>query len=94
MTDDAQVPVVSITSPIDGNTVSGVVVLQAAASDDVGVTNVEFYADNVLVPTSWDTTTVADGSHSLIAKAYDAAGNEGVSLSVSVTVGICGGRDV
>jgi hypothetical protein len=35
---------------------------------------------------SWDTTTVANGSHSLVSKAYDAANNVGTSSTVSVTV--------
>ena len=35
---------------------------------------------------SWDTTHSANGSHTLLAKAYDAAGNVGVSASITVTV--------
>src|SRR4030067_629982 len=35
---------------------------------------------------SWDTTGVPNGSHTLTAKAYDAAGNSGTSPPVSVTV--------
>src|SRR5207249_4980761 len=34
----------------------------------------------------WDTTTFANASHTLVAKAYDAAGNVGPSSTVTVTV--------
>jgi YD repeat-containing protein len=58
----------------------------SAASDNVGVTKVEFYRDGILVGTdaaspysvAFSTTTVANGSHSFVAKAYDAAGNRTV----------------
>jgi len=66
----------------------------ASASDNVGVTKVEFYLDGVLKSTdttspyswSWDTTTATNAAHSLVSKAYDAAGNIGTSATVSVTV--------
>ena len=58
------------------------------------MTSVEFYVDGVLAATdnsapysfSWNTLTASNGSHSLSSKAYDAAGNNGTSASVSVTV--------
>ncbi|WP_049623899.1 CehA/McbA family metallohydrolase [Frateuria defendens] len=70
---------------------SGTITLSASASDNVGVTRVEFYVDGALKATdtaspyqaSLDSTTLADGSHSLVAKAYDAAGNVGSSSAVS-----------
>ncbi|HEY7615298.1 MAG TPA: Ig-like domain-containing protein, partial [Terriglobales bacterium] len=75
-------------------TISGLVTLAATATDNVGVVKVEFYSDGVLigVDTSapyaykWNTRKVAMGTHSLQAKAYDAAGKVGVSVPVSVTV--------
>ena len=84
----------SITAPANGATVSGTTTVTATASDNVGVTKVEFYLDNVLQSTStaspyswnWNTTTSANGSHSLISKAYDAAGNIGTSATVTLTV--------
>jgi hypothetical protein len=75
--------------------VSKIITISATASDNVGVTKVEFYRDgSTLVGTdttasysmSFDTTTLANGSHSFSAKAYDAAGNATTSASVSVTV--------
>ena len=67
----------------------------ATATDNVSVTKVEFYFDGVLKATdtstpyswSWDTTTAANGGHTLLTKAYDAAGNVGTSAAVTVTVG-------
>src|SRR5260221_3065052 len=91
---DTTPPTTSITSPAAGATVSGTTSVTASASDNVGVTKVEFYLDNLLQSTStvspytwsWNTTTTANGSHALTSKAYDAAGNVGTSAAVSVTV--------
>jgi len=87
-------PTVSLTAPTNNATVSGTVVISANASDNVGVSKVEFYENgNLLSATnvtpysySWNTTSVANGSYTLIAKAYDAAGNIGQSANLSVTV--------
>jgi pseudomonalisin len=91
---DTTPPTTSITAPANGATVSGTVSVTASASDNVGVTKVEFYLDGALKststasPYSWsfNTTTVANGSHTLQSKAYDAAGNVGSSATVNVTV--------
>ncbi|MEA2165718.1 MAG: hypothetical protein QOK37_3845 [Thermoanaerobaculia bacterium] len=99
---DTTAPTVSITAPANGATVSGTVSITASASDNVGVTKVEFYVDGALKSTdttspysySWDSTSVANGSHSLIAKAYDAALNVGTSTAVSVTVNNPTGTDI
>lgn len=93
-TPDTTPPATSITSLANGATVSGTTTVTATASDNVGVTKVEFYLDSVLQSTdttspygwSWNTTTTSDGSHSLTSKAYDAAGNVGTSTAVGVTV--------
>ncbi len=93
-TPDTTPPTTSITAPPNGATVSGTTTVTASASDNVGVTRVEFYLDNVLQSTStaspyqwsWNTTTSANGSHNLSSKAYDAAGNIGTSTTVTVTV--------
>jgi beta-lactamase superfamily II metal-dependent hydrolase len=91
---DTTLPTTSITAPAAGATVSGTVAVNASASDNVGVTKVEFYLDGALKSTdttspyswSWDTTTATNASHTLTSKAYDAALNVGTSTSVSVTV--------
>jgi hypothetical protein len=92
---DTTPPTVSITAPANGATVSGSAFsVNASASDNVGVTKVEFYLDGLLQFTdttspyswNWNTTTATNGPHSLTAKAYDAANNSTPSLAVGVTV--------
>jgi hypothetical protein len=93
-TGDTTPPTVSLSAPASGATVSGSSVsLAATASDNVAVTKVEFYVDSTLVNSdttspyayTWNSTTVANGAHTIQAKAYDAAGNN-ANKSVSVTV--------
>jgi hypothetical protein len=96
---DTTAPTTSITSPGSGATVSGTTTVSATASDNVGVSRVELYVDGSLAGTdpsspysfSWNTTTVANGGHSLQTRAFDAAGNSGSSTTVSVTVSNGGG---
>ncbi|MBW3538469.1 right-handed parallel beta-helix repeat-containing protein, partial [Candidatus Parcubacteria bacterium] len=91
---DTTVPAVNITAPANDATVSGTTSVSANASDNVGVTKVEFYLDNNLQSTatanpynwSWDTTGTANGTHTLTAKAYDAASNTASSGPVSVNI--------
>ena len=89
---DRVVPTVSIGSPADGATVSGTINVRVTASDDIGVKKVEFYVDGVLTASSttaslnvkWNTRRVTSGAHALQSKAYDAAGNIGASLPLTV----------
>lgn len=91
---DIQAPATSITAPANGATVSGIVSVTASATDNVGVTKVEFWLDGVLKSTdtltpfawSWDTATATNGSHAIVTKAYDAALNVGTSATINVTV--------
>ena len=91
---DKTAPIVSLTTPSSGATVSGTVAVTASASDNVGVSRVEFYVNSVLQATvtsapytfSWNTASLVNGSYTLLAKAYDAANNIGTSSSVTVTV--------
>jgi Big-like domain-containing protein/exo-rhamnogalacturonan lyase-like protein len=91
---DTTPPTVSITAPANATTVSGSVTVSATASDNVGVVGVQFLLDGVNLGTedttspysaTWNTTTASNGSHTLTARARDAAGNS-VSASVTVTV--------
>ena len=89
-------PTVSIVSPAAGATVRGTTAVTAAASDDRRVEKVEFYRDGGTTPLAtdtaapwtfnWSTTSVANGTHTLTAKAYDDAGNSTTSATVSVQV--------
>jgi hypothetical protein len=92
---DTTPPVVSLSSPPSGATLSGTVTLTANASDNVGVTGVQFFVDGSAIgsqltsspyTTSWNSTTASNGAHSLTATAKDAAGNTATSVAVSVTV--------
>jgi hypothetical protein len=68
--------------------------MSANASDNVGVTKVDFMVDGAvkssdsLAPysTALDTNSLSNGSHSISARAYDSAGNNTTSSVVSVTV--------
>ncbi len=88
--EDNEAPAVSVAA--SGS--SGSITFSATASDNVGVSKVEFYADNSLkgsdttAPYSlvFDSSTLSNGSHTLLGKAYDAAGNVGISSPVSFNV--------
>lgn len=75
-------------------TVNRIVTLTVTANDNVGVTEVRFFVDGVLLgndtsaPYSidWDTSAETDGDHILTAEAQDAAGNVGVSAAITVAV--------
>ena len=92
---DTIAPTVSLTGPLDGAVVTGMVNVSAQASDNVGVVGVQFLLNGVAlgaedtVPpyaTSWNTTTVANGAYTLTAVARDAATNQTTSAQVRVTV--------
>ena len=91
---DNTAPVVTLTNPADGSTVSGTVSIYARASDDVGVTQLSVYIDNNLKCSSVDTSTLTcnwntrklSGSHSIRAVARDAAGHSS-ETTISVSVG-------
>ena len=101
---DTTPPTVSITAPSSGATVSGTVSFTASASDDTGVSKVEFYVDGSLKSTdtsspysySWNTSGAGNGSHTLMVKAYDAANNtanDSESVSVNNANGLYCGTD-
>ena len=90
---DTTAPTVAITTP--GGTVSGVITLSANATDNVGVAGVQFRLDNNPIAAedttspygiTFNTTTVANGTHTLTAVARDAAGNATTSAPVTITV--------
>ena len=92
---DTTPPSVSITAPSPIETVSGTATVSANASDNVGVVGVQFRLDDGLLDAedmtfpysiSWDTTTVADGAHTLTAIARDLAENTTTSSGVAVVV--------
>jgi len=88
-------PTVSISAPAPGATVSGsTVTLSAAASSPGYLSQVQFFVDGTLVGTAsqapwqvtWNSASVANGSHTITATATDSAGNSSTSAPVTVTV--------
>src|ERR671918_774075 len=92
---DTTAPTVAVTSPGNGTTVGGSVTIAATASDDVGVSSVQFLLDGAPLgaadgaapyDVSWSTLSVSNGAHTVTAVARDAAGNETTATAISVTV--------
>ena len=82
----------TVSASVTGN--SGNITLSATASDNVGVTKVEFWVDGALKGTDTtapysmvlDSRTLPNGAHTLVAKAFDAAANSASSANVSFSV--------
>jgi thermitase len=90
---DSQVPSVAFSGLASGANVSGVVVINATASDNVAVARVELLVNNALVGSdttspyqfNWDSLSVPDSAVSLTLRAVDTAGLvKSVSISVNV----------
>ncbi len=88
-------PSVTITSPSVGATVSGAVTISAGASGGIGAASVQFKLDGINIspqikaaPYSipWNTTTAANGLHTLTAMVQDMTGATALSAAVTVTV--------
>jgi len=93
-TTDTTSPAVALTTPNAGALVTGSVTVSASASDNVGVAGVQFQLDGASLGAevtqapysiTWDTGTVAAGTHVLSAVARDAAGNTATAATVSVS---------
>ena len=95
---DTTLPIVTMTAPSAGQTVTGTITATAAASDNVAVSGVQFLLDGANVGSedtsapysvAINTTTLANGAHTIGARARDAAGNTAtatVQAAVSNTV--------
>jgi hypothetical protein len=97
---DTTRPTVTLTAPAGGTRVvkGTALTLSASTTDNIGVTKVEFYGDGALIATATDSTpntsssfsatwnTPVAGAYALVAKAYDAAGNNASSAAVNMTV--------
>ena len=89
-------PTVVITSPSDGDEVTGALTVVVAASDDVAVDHVSLSVDGtelgqvVDAPYQFAWTATGGGDHTLVATAVDASGNE-ATASITVTVPGAGG---
>ena len=92
---DTDPPTVSVTAPAANATVSGTTTVTANATDNVGVTGVQFLLDGANLgaedttspySVSWDSTTATNATHTITARARDAATNQATSATVTVTV--------
>jgi len=96
---DTAPPTVSILFPINDARASGTISIRVKAFDNVDVVKVEVFVDNQLVGTAvrdsqdptlwtltWDTTKVADGTHTLVAIATDSSGNQKSSPPITIVV--------
>jgi glycosidase len=91
--DDTESPVVAWNEPSANSLLYGVVTLSVIASDNVGISKIEFYldgtkliatAENGATSISWDSANAANGTHTLKAIAYDAVGNHSETASVTI----------
>ena len=88
-----QAPTVTLAAP-PGTTVNRTVALTATPTAAAGVTRVDFLVDGAVIgaataaryTANWDTSTSADGVHSLTASVTDAANAVATSAPVPVTV--------
>lgn len=91
---DTTTPQVTLTASTANTAAGSDVVLSSTASDNVGVTKVEFYRGTTKLSEdstspysySWNTTGVEAGTYAITAMAYDAAGNNATSNIVNVTI--------
>ena len=87
-------PTTAMTAPATGALVSGQVDLAATASDDIGVAKVEFLVDDQVVgtdtgapyTTTIDSTTLADGPHTVRSRATDTSNNVALGDPITITV--------
>jgi len=83
-----EAPVVTITNPTEGSTVSDSVTISVTVDDEDSLV-ADIYIDGTFVATAnsynWDTTSYADGSYTIYAEATD-SGSLTDSDSISVTV--------
>ena len=91
---DATDPVATITAPANNTTQKATIAVTGTASDNVGVTQVTLRVDNVNIATdsaspysfNLDTTALTNAVHTIVLRAFDAAGNSGDSSPITITV--------
>lgn len=92
---DSVAPAVVVTGPSAGSTVAGTVTVSGSASDNAAVARVDRAVDGgAWSPASgttswswsWDTGSLANGAHTVAARAVDTSGNVSSTVTVTVTV--------
>ncbi|HET8541118.1 MAG TPA: Ig-like domain-containing protein [Anaeromyxobacter sp.] len=89
---DAAPPQVTLTAPAQGAQVRNEVALTATATDDTAVDRVQFEIDGVVLSADasppydalWPTTGFGEGAHSVVARAFDVAGNQAASTVTAI----------
>lgn len=92
VTTDITPPVVSITNPLNGSSVSGTITISISATDNVAVSSVSLSIDGTLISTlttspynfTWNSINAIDGTHAISVTAKDANNNSATS-TISVT---------
>lgn len=92
---NSTLPIISMTSPARSTTVNGHITLSAKAYSTVGIEKVEYLLDGYTTILStvttntddsysyqWDSTTVSDGAHTIIARVTDVNGVSAVSSTL------------
>jgi hypothetical protein len=87
-------PTVSIVAPSGGGSVNRTVPLSVDATAGSGINRVEFLIDGAVIATDttapysvdWNSSSVADGPHTLTARVVDAANVSATSTAVTITV--------
>jgi hypothetical protein len=91
---DTSPPVVAVAAPAASGTAVGLTSLAANASDNVAVAGVQFSIDGAPIGseltsapyyTTWNSTTVSNGAHTLTVRARDGSGNASTA-SVAINV--------
>jgi len=86
-------PTVRITAPTNSSSLKDIVYINAAASDDKGITKVDFFVDGVLLQSisrapfsvGWDTSVMSNANHVIRVRVTDNSGQtESSSISVRV----------
>lgn len=94
-TGDTTPPTASLSAPANGATVAGTITVTCSASDNVGVSSVQFQCDGANIGSALttapysvtlNTATLANGSHNLNATVRDAAGNQTTATAVTINV--------
>jgi methionine-rich copper-binding protein CopC len=92
---EASPPTASMSSPASGTSVSGDTTLTASAFDNVGVAQVEFLRNGVLLGSPdttrpftvlWRTAQFANGAYTITARSRDFAGNTVTSAPITLNV--------
>jgi len=91
---DTTPPVVTVTAPVAGSVLFDSADVAATATDDVGVSGVQFKLDgndlgvedtSAPYTAHWDISATAAGTHTLAAVARDVAGNRATATAVAIT---------